>query len=84
MTARWETELDAISQRKVGAGIAQPLLASLHELIAQSQAGCRILKNIDRTPTPGTTRRSGKHRGKARAESVPSARPPCPKSITAT
>ncbi|MFT5482990.1 MAG: DNA topoisomerase-3 [Halieaceae bacterium] len=39
MTARWETELDAISQRKSSYnGFMQPLEASLHQLIAQSQA----------------------------------------------
>lgn len=49
MTARWETELDAISQRKGSyGGFMQPLLASLHELIAQSQAVLpKGLKNID-------------------------------------
>ncbi len=39
MTARWETELDAISRRKGSyKGFMQPLEASLHELISQSQA----------------------------------------------
>ena len=69
MTARWETELDAISQRKGSySGFMQPLLVSLHELIAQSQAGLpEGLKNIDRTPTPRNKRRSGKTPRKARA-----------------
>ena len=72
MTARWETELDAISQR---AGtyneFMQPLLASLHELIAQSQAALpEGLKNIDRKPAPRKKRRtgtSGKKAGSSRA-----------------
>lgn len=39
MTARWETELDAISGRQSSyTGFMQPLLMSLHSLIEQSQA----------------------------------------------
>ncbi len=73
MTARWEIELDAIGQRKGSYnGFMQPLLASLHELIAQSQAVLpEGLKNIDRTKAPPKKRRSrkapGKAPGKARA-----------------
>ena len=62
MTARWETELDAISQRKGSYnGFMQPLQASLHELIAQSQAVLpEGLKNIKVSKTPYKKRRSGK------------------------
>ena len=72
MTARWETELDAISQRAgTYNGFMQPLLASLHELIAQSQAALpEGLKNIDRKPAPRKKRRtgtSGKKAGSSRA-----------------
>ena len=69
MTARWETELDAISQKKASyKGFMQPLLASLHELIAQSQAVLpEGLKNIDRTAAPNKKRRSGKVPKKAGA-----------------
>ena len=62
MTARWETELDAISQKKASYNVfMQPLLVSLHELIAQSQAVLpEDLKNIDRKPAPRNKARSGK------------------------
>ncbi len=62
MTARWETELNAISQRQgTYNGFMQPLLTSLNELITQSQAALpEGLKNIDRTPPPRKRRRSGK------------------------
>jgi DNA topoisomerase III len=62
MTARWEIELDAISQRQGSyTGFMQPLLASLHELIAQSQEALpEGLKNIDRKKAPYKKRRSGK------------------------
>lgn len=48
MTARWETELDAISQRKGSyKGFMQPLEASLYELTTQSQQALpEGLKNI--------------------------------------
>ncbi|MEH6571235.1 MAG: DNA topoisomerase, partial [Halioglobus sp.] len=67
MTARWETELDAISQRKGSyGGFMQPLLASLQELITQSQAVLpESLKNIDLKKTPYKKRRSGKTPKKA-------------------
>ena len=69
MTARWETELDAISQRKGSyGGFMQPLLASLLELIAQSQAVLpEGLKNIDRKKVLSKKRRSGKARKTAGA-----------------
>ena len=69
MTARWETELDAISQREGSyGGFMQPLLASLHELIAQSQAVLpEGLKNIDRKKALSKKRRPGKTRKKAGA-----------------
>jgi DNA topoisomerase-3 len=62
MTARWETELDAISQRSGSYNaFMQPLLVSLHELIAQSQTALpEGLKNIDREPAPGKKRRPSK------------------------
>jgi DNA topoisomerase-3 len=62
MTARWETELDAISQRKGSYnGFMQPLQTSLHELIAQSQAVLpEGLKNIKVSKAPYKKRRSGK------------------------
>jgi DNA topoisomerase-3 len=62
MTARWETGLDAVSQGKGRyAGFMQPLLASLHVLIAQSQAALpEDLKNIERQRAPGKKSRSGK------------------------
>jgi DNA topoisomerase-3 len=61
MTARWEIELDAMGQRKGSYGdFMQPLIASLHELVAQSQAVLpKGLKNIDQKKAPkkaGTTR----------------------------
>ena len=64
MTARWETELEAISQKKGSYNaFMQPLLASLHELIAQSQAVLpEGLKNIDRKPAPRKKARSGARR----------------------
>ena len=67
MTARWETELDAISQRKGSySGFMQPLLASLHTLIAQSQAALpEGLKNIDLNKAPNKKRRSSKAPKKA-------------------
>jgi DNA topoisomerase-3 len=67
MTARWETELNAISQREGSyKGFMQPLLASLHELIAQSQAVLpEGLKNINVKKTPYKKRRSGKTPKKA-------------------
>lgn len=69
MTARWETELDAISQRRRSySAFMQPLLASLHELIAQSQVALpEGLKNIERKPAPGKKRRAGKTAKQARA-----------------
>jgi hypothetical protein len=46
----------------------QPLLVSLHELIAQSQAALpEGLKNIDQKPLPKKKKRSGKPRKKAGA-----------------
>jgi DNA topoisomerase-3 len=62
MTARWEIGLDAIGQRKSSYGdFMQPLLASLHELIAQSQAVLpEGLKNIAWKHAPRKKRRSGK------------------------
>jgi DNA topoisomerase-3 len=59
MTARWETELEAISQRRASYdGFIQPLLAALGELVIQSQAVLpEGLKNIDRPPDPGNKRR---------------------------
>jgi DNA topoisomerase III len=69
MTARWETELDAMSQRQGSyGGFMQPLLASIHELIAQSQAVLPdSLKNITHKKAPGKKRRPGKARQKAGA-----------------
>jgi DNA topoisomerase-3 len=69
MTARWEIELDAISQRTGSyKGFMQPLQASLHELIAQSQASLpEGLKNIEQKLPPKKKRRSGKPRKKAGA-----------------
>jgi DNA topoisomerase-3 len=69
MTARWETELDAISQRKGSYnGFMQPLQVSLHELIAESQAVLpEELKNIKVSKAPYKKRRSGKTPKKARA-----------------
>ena len=69
MTARWETELDAISQRTGSYnGFMQPLQASLFELIAQSQAALPTgLKNIKVITTPSKKRRSGKIPNKAGA-----------------
>lgn len=69
MTARWETELDAISQRKGSYnGFMQPLLASLHELIAQSQAALpEGLKDISAKKAPHRKRRSGRTSKKAGA-----------------
>jgi len=69
MTARWEIELDAISQRHGSYnGFMQPLLASLHELIAQSQASLpEGLKDIPAKKAPTKKRRSGKARKKVGA-----------------
>ncbi|MEH6584393.1 MAG: DNA topoisomerase III [Halioglobus sp.] len=69
MTARWETELDAISQRKSSYNeFMQPLLASLHELIAQSQAVLpEGLKGISVKKPPYKKRRPSKSRKKAGA-----------------
>jgi DNA topoisomerase-3 len=69
MTARWEIELDAISQRKENYGsFMQPLLARLHELTAQSQAVLPAgLKNIEQKKAPPKKRRSGKLPSKAGA-----------------
>lgn len=69
MTARWETELDAISQRKgCYNGFMQPLQASLYELIAQSQAVLPVgLKNIKVNKNTYKKRRSGKMPKKAGA-----------------
>jgi DNA topoisomerase-3 len=69
MTARWEIELEAIGQCKGSyGGFMQPLLASLHELIAQSQAVLpEGLKNIDQKKAPPKKRRSGKAPRKAGA-----------------
>ena len=62
MTARWEIELDAISQRTGSyKGFMQPLLASLHELITQSQVALpEGLMNIVQKPRAKKKRRSGK------------------------
>jgi DNA topoisomerase-3 len=67
MTARWETELDAISQRKGSYnGFMEPLLASLHELIAQSQAVLpEGLKDIKADKVPYKKRRPGRTSKKA-------------------
>jgi DNA topoisomerase-3 len=67
MTARWETELNAISQREGSyKGFMQPLEASLHELIGQSQAMLpEGLKNIKVSKAPYKKRRSGKTPKKA-------------------
>jgi len=70
MTARWETELDAISQRKGSYGeFMQPLLASLHELLAKSQDALpEGLKNIHQKKAFSKKRRSRKARKKAQAK----------------
>jgi DNA topoisomerase-3 len=62
MTARWETELDAISQREGSyKGFMQPLEVSLHELISQSQAVLpEGLKNIKVSKAPYKKRRSAR------------------------
>jgi DNA topoisomerase-3 len=67
MTARWETELDAISQKKESYNaFMQPLLASLHELITQSQAVLPAgLKDIPAKTAAPQKRRSGKAPRKA-------------------
>jgi len=67
MTARWETELDAISRREGSyKGFMQPLQASLHELISQSQAALpEGLKNIKVSKAPYKKRRSSKTQKKA-------------------
>ena len=67
MTAHWERQLDAISQRQGSYnGFMQPLLASLEDLIAQGQAVLPTgLKNIDRKPVPKKKRRSGRPSKKA-------------------
>jgi DNA topoisomerase III len=69
MTARWETQLDAISQRRGSySGFMQPLLASLHELVAQSQAELpEGLKNIKVNKAPYKKRRPLKKSGRAGA-----------------
>jgi len=69
MTARWETGLDAISQRKESYGaFMQPLLASLHQLIEQSQLTLpEGLKNIDCKRPPRKKPRAGKAPKKTRA-----------------
>ena len=73
MTARWETELDAISQRKGSYnGFMQPLQTSLHELIAQSQAVLpKELKNIkvSQAPKKAGATRSSKRNTRRRATS---------------
>jgi DNA topoisomerase-3 len=68
MMARWESELNAISQRQGSyQGFMQPLVTSLHGLIAQSQAVLQEgLKNIERNPPPRKRRRSGKSPKKTR------------------
>jgi len=82
MTARWETELEAISQKKASYNaFMQPLLVSLHELIAQSQVALpEGLKNIDRKPAPRKKARSGKAVKKASSSgsSKRKARPKAP------
>lgn len=82
MTARWETELEAISQKKESYNaFMQPLLASLHALIAQSQAVLPAgLKNIAQTKAPKKKRRSGKAVKKAssRRSSKRKTRPKAP------
>lgn len=67
MTARWETELGAISQKKGSYnGFMQPLLASLHALIAQSQAVLPAgLKDIPAKTAAPQKRRSGQAPKKA-------------------
>jgi DNA topoisomerase-3 len=67
MTARWETELNAISQRQGSYnGFMQPLLVSLQALIAQSQATLpEGLENIDQKAAPSKKRQSGKTSKKA-------------------
>jgi DNA topoisomerase-3 len=67
MTARWETELDAISQKKGSYNaFMQPLLVSLHELIAQSQVALPAgLKDIPAKTAAPQKRRSGKAPRKA-------------------
>ena len=69
MTAHWERQLDAMSQRQGSyKGFMEPLLASLHELIAQSQAVLpEGLKDIPATNAPRKKRRSGKAPKKAGA-----------------
>jgi DNA topoisomerase-3 len=69
MTARWETELDAISRRKGSyKGFMQPLEAALHELISQSQAALpEGLKNIKVGKAPYKKRRPGNTPKKAGA-----------------
>ena len=67
MTAHWEQQLDAISQRQRSyKGFMEPLLVSLRELIAQSQAVLpEGLKDIPVTKAPRKKRRSGKTPKKA-------------------
>lgn len=69
MTARWENELDAISQRQASYNaFMQPLLASLYELITQSQAVLpEGLKDIPANKAPQKKRRTGKTSKKAGA-----------------
>lgn len=62
MTARWETELNAISQRRASyTEFMGPLLASLHELTANSQAVLpEGLKDIKVTRVPRNKRHLSK------------------------
>jgi DNA topoisomerase-3 len=68
MTAHWETQLNAISQREESYdGFMQPLQDSLKELIVQSQAVLpEGLKDIKVTGKPRNKRRSRKPPGKQR------------------
>lgn len=58
MTAHWETQLNAISQREASyQGFMQPLEKSLHELISESQSVLPVgLKNI-KAPAKKTYKR---------------------------
>ena len=75
MTARWETGLDAISQRRESYNsFMQPLLAALHVLITQSQAALpESLKDINTGKAHFKKRRS-KKAGKKAVTPAPSKR----------
>jgi DNA topoisomerase-3 len=68
MTARWESQLHAVSQRQGSyEGFMQPLLVSLRELVARSQAEPPSgLKNIDSKAPQRRKRRSNKAPTKTR------------------